>query len=332
MCSWDNFLENLFSGSDDSNDTEDGDEDQSPIADDDSPYKYSTGETLDADQSPERPEDLPDLSQYDVVAIAALDDGRIFEIDTVNEREVLFIDPKNAGAARQSDAKAAIRDGKEQTGGLSPPESHPLIAAYHGGGEGYMDSLEEFYERKVPTRFVEMIKDAALLRYAETYDNLSLLDVRERKAEMTKYGDEALNAASFCSAGFFDFDGLFQEKYRERVLNGSDTEDDYRDAFIQTVRAAPFVVFVKSDQQGAYYTDDELEPYEQVYDDALQKSRHIDEYTWDFEYMQIRGTGPSTYPTVRETCRYFRDNHENLDYSLEEEERDLVFKFDPETL
>jgi hypothetical protein len=149
---------------------------------------------------------------------------------------------------------------------------------------------------------------------------------------MTKYGDEALNAASFCSAGLFDVDGLFQVKYRERVLNGSDTEDDYRDAFIQTVRAAPFVVFVKSDQQVAYYTDDELEPFEQIYDDALQKSRHLDEYTWDFEYMQIRGTGPSTHPTVRDTCEYFRDNHQDLDWSLEEEERDLIFKFDPETL
>jgi hypothetical protein len=149
---------------------------------------------------------------------------------------------------------------------------------------------------------------------------------------MTKYGDEALNVASFCSAGFFDVDGLFQEKYRERVLNGSDTEDDYRDAFIQTVRAAPFVVFVKSDQQGAYYIDEELEPYEQVYDDAIQKSRHIDEYTWDIEFMQIRGTGPSTHPTVRETCRYFRNNHDDLDSTLEEEGRDLIFKFDPDTL
>ena len=279
MCSWDNFLESLFSGSDDSDDTEDGDEEGSPITDNESPYKYSTGQTLDTDRSLERPDDLPDQSQYDVVAITALDDGRIYEVDTVSGREVLFIDPKNAGAARQSDAKAAIRDGQEKTGGLSPPESYPLIAAYHEGGEEYIESLEDFYERKVPPRFVEMIKDAALLRYAEAYDNLSLLDVRERKAEMTKYGDEALNVASFCSAGFFDVDGLFQEKYRERILNGSDTEDDYRDAFIQTVRAAPFVVFVKSDQQGAYYIDDDLDPYEQVYDDAIQKSRHIDEYT-----------------------------------------------------
>jgi hypothetical protein len=332
MCHWDNFLGDLFSSSDDDDGTQGRDEDQPPLADDASPYKYSTGQSLEMNQSPEKPDNLPDQSQYDVVSIAKLDDGDIYKVDTVNKRKVLFIDPKNAGAARQSDAKAAIRDGKEKTGGLSPPESHPLIAAYRGGGEEYMDSLEEFYNRKVPPRFVEMIKDAALLRYAEAYDSLSLLDVRERKAEMTKYGDEALNVASFCSSGFFDIDGLFQEKYRERVLDDSDTEDDYRDTFIRVVRAAPFVVFVKSDQQSAYYSGENLEPHKQVYDDAFQKSRYIDEYTWNFEYMQVRGTGPSAHPIVRETCRYFREHHEDLDNSLEEESRDLVFKFDPDTL
>lgn len=276
MCSWDNFLKNLFATNDDDDDTADEGEEDSPLADEDSPYKYSSGETLDGDQPPEMPEELPDQSQYEVVAIAALSDGRIYRIDTINDREVLFIDPVNAGSARQSEAKSAIRDGKEKTGGLSPPESHPLIAAYHGGGGEYIESLEEFYAPIVPTRFVEMIKDAALLRYAESYDNLSLLDVRERKAQMTKYGGEALNVASLCSAGFFDYQGLFQVKYRECVLNGSDTRDDYRDAFIQTVRAAPFVVFVKSDQQEAYYTDDEIEPHEKISVDHIGKSTTAD--------------------------------------------------------
>ena len=330
MCSWENFLENLFSASDGSDGTQN--EDGSPLADDESPYKYTTGKILGKDQSPVRPDYLPDQSEYDVVTIAALDDNSIYEVESINEREVLYIDPENAGAANQSDAKAAIRDGKEKTGGLSPPESQPLITAYHKGGEEYMKSLEDFYERKIPPRFVEMIKDAALLRFAEAYDNLSLLDVRKRKAEMTKYGDEALNVASFCSAGFFDVDGLFQKKYRERVLNGSHTEEDYRDAFIQTVRAAPFVVFVKVDQQCAGCSDEGLEPYKQVYDEALQKSRHIDEYTWDFGQIQIRGTGPNTHPIVREASRYFKANHEDLDWHLAEEERDLIFKFDPNTL
>lgn len=332
MCAWDNFLEDLFTSSDDSENAKTGEEEPSPLAGDDSPHKYSTGRTHAPEQVQEKPESLPDQSEYDVVTIAALNGGKIYEVETINGRDVLFVDPKNAGADRQQDAKSAIRDGKEKTGGLSPPESEPLIAAYHGGADEYMDSLENFYERKVPPRFVAMIKDAALLRYAEAYDNLSLLDVRERKSEMTSHGDEALKVATLCSAGFFDFDGLFQKKYRERVVNGTNTKEDYQDEFVRVVQTAPFVVFVKTDQHGAYYTEEDLEPYELVYDDALQKSRYIDNYAWDFDCIQIRGTGPDTHPIVKNTRRYMKRHHENLESSLQEEERDLVFRFDPDTL
>ncbi|MFD1527529.1 hypothetical protein, partial [Halolamina salina] len=134
MGDWDNFLGNLFSSSDTSGNTHDENEDQSPLAEDDPHHKYSTGTALEVDQSPDKPDELPDQSQYDVVSITALDDGQIYQVDTVNGREVLFVDPENAGDARQPDAKASIRDGKEKTGGLSPSKTHPLIAAYHGTG------------------------------------------------------------------------------------------------------------------------------------------------------------------------------------------------------
>lgn len=324
---WDTIL-----GTTGSEGSEDGsrEEESSPLAHS-GPNKYSTGEVLNDEDTPSQDE-LPDPNTFDILMLTTFRNGQVHELREVNSRIVAYIDPENADEDNEEEVKAMLRAGKEETGGFAPENSAPVVGAMQNGADEYISALEDFYTNKVPTRFVNMIQDAALLRFTEANQDLSRSDVREWKGQMTKHGNEALQVASLCSSGFFDHEGLFQKKYRERVLKGSHTLDEYRDEFIQVVTRYLFVVFVRSDPENAYGDITDLEPHKRAYDDAIHKARHIDESPWEFDAIQVRGTGEETHPIVEETADYFLENHDELDYRLDREERDLVFRFDPDTL
>jgi hypothetical protein len=200
--------------------------------------------------------------------------------------------------------------------------------------EGNRDLFEEiydFYEFKIPRRFLPVLEDAITLRIIEREEEISwgeLYDWRGEIADNYKRngGDpqEAQNLISLCSAGYLDRGEFFRVLYEDCLRSGEWSDGDYRDAFTKYVKNKPFVVFVQSRTMDK---DD-------VYAIAKDKSKRVNKYPGSPQFVDLCGKGDASMSIVERSLREFQDNHENIQYKCFNQEKwdQYIVRIDIETL
>lgn len=255
--------------------------------------------------------------------------GTVKEVRGVS---TLVFDPENIPKEVLLEAREVFDRTFEDLDGFAL-EGRGSIAAVikDEGNRDLFEEIYDYYEFKIPRRFLPVLEDAITLRIIEREEEISwgeLYDWRGEIADNYKRtgGDpqEAQNLISFCTAGYLDRDEFFQVLYEDCAKGGEWSDADYRDAFSKYVKDKPFVVFVQSRTMDK---DD-------VYAIGKEKSRKVDKYPGTPQFVDLCGKGDDSKRIIEHSLREFQENHESLQYKRFNQEKwdQYIVRLDTETL
>lgn len=260
--------------------------------------------------------------EFDKVIVDELPPGELSKVKKIEEEYVLVVDVAQADPEDWETAKTELREQFAEAGGISVETASPIVSAYRNEeGQQYIDKLCGFYEDKVPPRILTMIRESLVLRLATESGGLSYEEVRRRKRQIAKYGDEGFAIASLCSAGYFDEDRFFWNLYDEEFAGSRHPQKDYEETVLQLVRDLPFVIFVKHEDRP-----------QDIYDEILRKSIQSSDYDPEIEFVDVRGMGRDNRNTIKRTKESIDEYHEDVGYDSFEKDQELVIRIDPNTL
>lgn len=260
--------------------------------------------------------------EYDRVVFDDLPPGDIYRVRKSNDKYILIIDLSEADDEHWERAKSELREQFETAGGISVGSASPIVTAYRSEEtQDYIERICGFYEDKLSPRILRMIRESLVLRIATDAGEFSYEEVRRRKRQISKYGDEGFSIASLCSAGYLDEGQFFWNLYEKLVTQGTYSTEDYEDIFLRLVKIQPFVVFVK-------YGDSPNE----VYDNVVRKSIMLSDFDIDISFIDIRGMGDKNWATIRQAVDTLEEHHESLAYEEFQDDEELVIRVDPDSL
>ena len=319
---WSDFYNDLVGGN------SEGNSDDSPESDGGSrTHKYDTGDRLSAPEDSTIPDGLTpsSLEGINTIYFGDLGKEKRYVVKSKGGRRILIVDPENFDRQEWLALDGAFDKGFHNSDGFSIESASEIAAiAKDKSKRESVDDFCEFYEDKVPSRFYKMIRESMFLRLSVEQEGLAFDEVRARKrqiAKHTKRDEEAFAISSLCSAGYLDEGKFFREMYRDMVMEGPSTVEDYCEAFVQIVVDRAFVTFVKGEDAA-----------KEVYHEVFGKSMHVDKYPYRIEFIDICGKGEFNRGTIDDVVEYFEEHHADIQIKKIEDEDQLTYRIDPTTL
>lgn len=237
---------------------------------------------------------------------ADLPSGKYSEIRRVKGIKTLVFDPENIPTDALLEARSAFEETYEHLDGFALEGSGSIAAAVKRDKEELYE-VYDFFEYKIPRKYLPVLEDALTLRVIDRKEDITggqRYDWRGEIAANYKPNDpqNAQSLLSLCSAGYLDEGAVFQSLYRERVERGEWSEDRYRRVFDTYIKHKPFVVFVESTGM----TTSEVRSI------LSHKTSSIDRFPGGLDFVDICGRGEEAVKTVNKTHKEIRTNNPDL--------------------
>lgn len=293
--------------------------------------KFSTsGDTSQRDPS----EFLRLISEGEYYRIHAgdLPAGQYAEIKKMRGISTLVFDPENIPAEILLEARETFNQTYEDLDGFALEGRGSIAAAIRSGeADQLFERIYDYYEYKIPRRFLPVLEDAITLRVVEQNENISQGELYDWRGEIadnhkdrTHDPKEAQNLISLCSAGYFDEGEYFKDLYATMVVDGPWDDRQYEEVFEKYVKNKPFVVFTKSDDMD----------YEEVCTLAIDKSIKLNKYPAPPGYIDLCAKGSDAIATIERAFEELQENHPGMLHErIKQEDRNqYIIRLDVDSL
>jgi hypothetical protein len=241
------------------------------------PFSPVNSDSTSNSETPDRETDEPAVDDEYIIKIDRVTGEDPFQIDETGK--VVTVDPTRGDWENsKQELKEYWREEKRRAFTESAFELYLSIQASTGDA----DEVMNFFRPILSPSQSSMLEEAYhLSKYFDNFNVNHQEEYRRRGKLDDKYGRDAKNVPSLCSAGYFEEHGLLRDLYSQ--LSDSDTQDeDFQELFDELIRHRPFVVFVKGRSEMGI---GELKDF------ISQKVNHIYELPVDIDYIHVRGMG-----------------------------------------